>query len=430
MIDAEVWLQLRPFYHTHPFMIWQWKPDILKCMIMPAIEGGKPVRKNFLVFGRPKITKKEVHEVLDTIKGGWLGTGPKTKKFEELFKQYIGSKHAIALNSCTAGLHLALDVLGIKAEDEVITTPLTFASTANVIVHHQAIPIFADIISESGNINPKEIEKKITSKTKAIISVDLHGRPAEYDAIQKITRHHKLFLVEDAAHAAEAIYKGKKIGTIADFTAFSFYVTKNIMTGEGGMLTTNNDNWAHEARIRSLHGISVDAWKRYSAEGFTPYETQYPGYKYNMMDLVASFGLHQLDEVEKNLKTRQRYWQMYDLAFKEMPELILPAPEDSHTRHARHLYAILLDTDKLKINRNQFLNAMKEEGIGTGIHFTALHLHKFYRETFNYRPGQFPNAEFVSDRTLSLPLSPAMQKQDVHDVIEAVQKLIHYYRRK
>lgn len=398
-------------------------------MIKPAIEGGKPIRKNFLVFGKPKITRNEISEVLDTIKSGWLGTGPKTKLFEEKFRRFIVTKFAIALNSCTAGIHLALDVLGIKMGDEVITTPLTFPSTANSIVHHNAKPVFADVDPLTWNIDPKQIIKKITSKTKAIIPVDLHGRPCAYDEIMKIAQKYHLYVVEDAAHAAEAVYKGKKIGAIADFTSFSFYVTKNIMTGEGGMLTTNQEQWAEEARIRSLHGISKDAWKRYSTEGFTPYETLYPGYKYNMMDLVASFGIHQLKDVEKNLKIRQIYWAMYDRAFKNSNELILPAPIESSTRHARHLYSILLRLELLKINRNQFLDALKAENIGAGIHFTALHLHKFYRETYGYKRGDFPNAEFVGNRILSLPLSPALSKKDVQDVIDAVLKLVEYYKR-
>ena len=398
-------------------------------MLKPAIAGGKSIRKDFLVFGKPKITSAEVREVLDTIRSGWLGTGPKTKKFEEDFRRYAHAKYAIALNSCTAGLHLALDVLGLKDGDEVITTPLTFASTANVIVHHHARPIFADVNKLDWNIDPQEIEKKITAKTRAIIPVDLHGRPARLDEIKRLTRKHKLYLVEDAAHAAEAIYHGKKVGAISDFTAFSFYVTKNIMTGEGGMLTTNNPTWAEEARIRSLHGISKDAWKRYSNAGFTPYETLYPGYKYNMMDLVAAFGIHQLKHVENNLKIRQRYWQMYDAAFAQTPELITPEPEEKNTRHARHLYAILIRPEKLQLNRNQFLQALKAEGIGAGIHFTPLHLHKFYRETYNYKIGDFPNSEFVGERTISLPLSPAMTKTDVQDVIAAVLKLVAYYRK-
>lgn len=402
---------------------------IYSAPMKPAIEGGSPVRKKFLVFGRPKISKKEIAEVLKTIKSGWLGTGPKTKQFEENFKKYIGSKYAIALNSCTAGLHLALDVLDVQEGNEVITTPLTFSSTANVIVHHKAKPVFADVDKITWNIDPREIAKRISSKTRAVISVDLHGRPCNYSEIKKLVKSYNLHLVDDAAHAAEAIYRGKKIGTLADFTAFSFYVTKNIMTGEGGMLTTNNSQWAEEAQIRSLHGISKDAWKRYSVSGFTPYETLYPGYKYNMMDLVASFGLHQLQAVEKNFLVRKKYWEMYMHAFGDNSRLVLPAPEESNTRHARHLFAVLLVLEKLKINRNQFIDALKSEGIGCGIHFTSLHLHKYYRETFGYKNGDFPNAEFISERTVSLPLSPSMKKRDVTDVILAVLKLIDYYRK-
>ncbi len=398
-------------------------------MKKPAIDGGKPQRKQFLVFGKPKITAKERKEVLKTIDSGWLGTGPKTKKFERNFRNYIGCKHAIALNSCTAGLHLALDVLGIGQGDEVITTPLTFAATANVIVHHRAKPVFADVQSDSWNIDPIEVEKKITQKTRAIISVDLHGRSCNYAALKKLAKTYKLFLVDDAAHAAESFYHNKKIGAIADFTAFSFYVTKNIMTGEGGMLTTNNAKWAAEAQVRSLHGISHDAWKRYSNEGFKPYETLYPGYKYNMMDLVASFGIHQLADVEKNLHIREKYWQMYDQAFNKLPQIIVPSPIEPNTRHARHLYAILIKPETLSISRNQFIDALKAENIGAGIHFTPLHLHKYYRETFGYESGDFPNAEFIGNRTISLPLSPALSKRDINDVITAVKKITRYYKK-
>ncbi len=398
-------------------------------MNIPAIEGGKPIRKTFLVFGKPKVTEAEIREVVDTIKSGWLGTGPKTKAFEEQFRKYCGSKFAIALNSCTAGLHLALDVLGIKNGDEVITTPLTFPSTANVIVHHHATPVFVDIDKSTWNIDPDQIVNKITPKTRVIIPVDLHGRPCNYDKILKIAKEHQLHIIEDAAHAAEAIYKGKRVGTIADFTAFSFYVTKNIMTGEGGMLTTNKREWADEARIRSLHGISKDAWKRYSSEGFKPYETLYPGYKYNMMDLVASFGLHQLANVEKNLKVRTRYWDMYTVAFKKIDVLTTPLDEEKNTRHARHLYAVLLNLERLKISRDKFLDALRAENVGAGIHFTALHLHKYYRETYNHKMGDYPNSEYVGARTISLPLSPAMSKTDIRDVIDAVLKLVKYYRK-
>jgi len=398
-------------------------------MAQLAIEGGRPIRDEFLVFGSPLIGEEEIAEVVDTLRSGWLGTGPKVHRFEEDFRRYIGCKHAIAVNSCTAGLHLALDVLGIGEGDEVITTPLTFAATANVIIHRRARPVFVDVDRETQNIDPNRVEDAITPRTKAIIPVHMAGRPCAMDAIMDLAKQHNLFVIEDAAHAVEAIYKGHKIGNIGHITAFSFYVTKNVCTGEGGMVTTNNDDWAEEIRIKSLHGISKDAWKRYSAEGFQPYETLYPGYKYNMMDIQAALGIHQLARVEENWRIRERYWQMYDEAFADISGIITPSkglPPDS--RHARHLYTILLDVDRLRITRNQFVEAMKAENIGTGIHFTALHLHKSYRETFGYKPGDFPNAEWIGERTVSLPLSPKLTESDVSDVIRAVKRVTEYYR--
>lgn len=383
---------------------------------------NKPVRDSFLVFGQPLIGEEEIQEVVDTLQSGWLGTGPKVHKFEDDFKKYIGCKHAIALNSCTAGLFLALEAVGIEPGDEVITTPMTFAATANVIIHHRAKPVFVDIERDTMNIDPNEIEDAITSKTKAIIPVHFAGRPCKMDEIMDIARRHNLFVIEDAAHATETWYKDKKIGNIGDITVFSFYVTKNLVTGEGGMITTNNDDWAEEMRIKSLHGISKDAWKRYSAEGFQPYEVIYPGYKFNMMDIQAALGIHQLARIEENLKIRERHWRRYNSAFADVPELILPIEDNN--RHARHLYTILIRPEKLKIDRNQFIDALKAENIGTGIHFVALHLHKYYKEKFGYKRGDFPNSEFVSDRTISLPMSAKLKDEDVDDVISAVKKVI------
>ncbi len=393
----------------------------------PAIEGGRPVRDNFLVFGSPLIAAAEIQEVVDTLRSGWLGTGPKVRRFEEDFARYVGCKNAIAVSSCTAGLHLALDVLGIGEGDEVISSPMTFAATANVIVHRRALPVFVDVGRETQNIDPSCFEAAITRRTKAIIPIHMAGRPCDMDTIMEIAHRHGLSVIEDAAHAAEAIWRGRRIGTIGDFTAFSFYVTKNICTGEGGMLTSNNDDWAEAVRIKSLHGISKDAWKRYSAEGFQPYETLYPGYKYNMTDIQAALGIHQLARAEQNLKVRERYWQMYDEAFVNIPEIITPSKDlPPNSRHARHLYTILLQTDRLRLSRNQFIEALKAENIGTGIHFTALHMHKFYRETFGYRQGDFPNAEWIGERTVSLPLSPKLNERDVADVVKAVQKVVHW----
>jgi len=388
----------------------------------------KPVRDSFLVFGQPLIGEAEIQEVVDTLRSGWLGTGPKVHRFEEDFKNYIGCRHALALNSCTAGLFLALETVGVGPGDEVITTPMTFAATGNVIIHRGAKPVFVDIEKETMNIDSNLIEAAITPRTKAIIPVHMAGRPCKMDEIMDIARRHDLPVIEDAAHAVEAWYGDRKIGNIADIAVFSFYVTKNVVTGEGGMITTNNDDWAEEMRIKSLHGISKDAWKRYSAEGFQPYETIYPGYKFNMMDIQAALGIHQLASVEENLKTRERHWQRYNAAFSDVPEVITPIQEDG-IRHARHLYTILIRIEALRIDRNQFIDALKAENIGTGVHFVALHLHKYYRETFDYKRGDFPNAEFISDRTISLPLSVKLSSKDVDDVITVVKKVVREERR-
>jgi len=379
------------------------------------------MRKDFLVFGSPQICQEDIDEVVDTLKSGWWGTGPKTHLFEERFREYMGCKHAIAVNSCTAGMHLVLTVLGVKEGDEVITTPMTFTSTAGAIMHCGARPVFVDIEKDTFNIDPERIEKAITPRTKVIMPVHMAGRPCKMDEIMDIARRHNLYVVEDAAHAVEAWYRDKKIGNIGDITVFSFYVTKNLATGEGGMVTTNNEELVEEIRLRSLHGISKDAWKRYSAAGFQPYETIYLGYKYNMMDIQASLGLHQLARLENNHKLREKYWKMYNQAFQGVPQLIIPV-EESGIRHAHHLYTILIKLERLRVDRNEFIKALQRENIGAGIHFIAVHLHKYYREIFGFKRGDFPNAEFVSDRTISLPLSAALTEEDVADVITAVKK--------
>lgn len=382
------------------------------------------MRDTFLVFGKPFIGEEEIGEVVDTLKSGWWGTGPKTEKFEEEFRKYVGSKYSLAVNSCTAGLHLALKVLDIGPGDEVITTPLTFCSTVNVIEHVGAKPVFADVDIHDWNIDPAEIEKKITKKTKAIIPVHLHGRPCKMDEIVNIAKKHKLFVIEDAAHAAEAWYRGKKVGNIGDITVFSFYVTKNIATGEGGMITTNNKQWIEKMRILSLHGLSRDAYKRYSVKYFKSYECLYPGFKYNMTDLQASLGIHQLARIEKNLIIRNKYWEMYNEAFKDNELLTIPAPDESDTRHARHLYSILLKLEKIKITRDKFIDSLIKLNIGSGIHFTPVHLHPYYRKKYNYKKGDFPNAEFVGARTVSLPLGANLTSKDIESVILTVEKVL------
>lgn len=393
---------------------------------IPALEGGVPIRKNFLVFGKPKVGNAEIREVVDSLRSGWLSTGPKVGKFEEMVRGYIGAKYAIALNSCTAGLHLSLLACGIRKGDEVITTPMTFAATANIIEHVGAKPVFADIDLSSMNIDPLQIEKKLTKRTKAIIPVHMAGRPCEMDSIIKIAKKYKLKVIEDAAHAFGAEYHGKNIGTIGDLTVFSFYVTKNLITGEGGMVTTNNRKYDNFIRVNCLHGLDKGAWKRYSQAKFKNYQVISPGYKYNMMDLQAGIGIHQLKKFDRNQKRREKFWYGYNKAFKDLP-IITPADPEPNTKHAYHLYTILVDNNKLLADRETIQLALHAENVGIGTHFIALHLHPFYKNKYGYKRGMFPNAEYVSDRTISIPFSAALTDKDFRDVIRAIRKVLLYY---
>lgn len=388
-----------------------------------VLEGDRPVRDSYLVFGSPVIEEDEINEVVETMRSCWLGTGPRVQKFERMFKEYKGVKHAVAVNSCTAALHLALTAAGVGPGDEVITTPMTFCATANAIIHTGGIPVFADIDRDTMNIDPYEIEKKITERTKALLPVHFAGRPCDMDAIMNIARKHSLKVVEDCAHAIEAEYRGRKTGTFGDFGCFSFYATKNIATGEGGMIVTNNDNYANTVRTMSLHGISRDAWKRFSDEGYIHYQVIYPGFKYNMMDLQAAIGIHQLPRIERYSKRRKEIWDLYNNAFSDLP-VVTPAPADENTVHAMHLYTLLVDSDKLEMTRDQVVEKLHRQNIGTGVHYTALHLHPYYKESYGYKRGDFPNAEYVSDRTFSLPISAKLTDRDVEDVIKALRKVM------
>jgi dTDP-4-amino-4,6-dideoxygalactose transaminase len=378
-------------------------------------------RSEFLVFGSPMIEEAEIAEVVDSLRSGWLSTGPKVARFEELFRDYIGCGHAKAVNSCTAGLHLAMLVSGVERGDEVITTPMTFAATANVIEHVGARPVFVDVDPVTMNIDPDAVEAAITPRTRAIIPVHFAGRPCDMDRLLDIARRNDLLVIEDAAHAIEAVYKGRKVGTMGDLTCFSFYVTKNLVTGEGGMVTTQREDWAQDLERYALHGLSRGAWKRYSDEGFKHYEVVFPGYKYNMMDLQAAIGMHQVGRLDRYHARREEVWQAYDAAFAGLP-LMTPAPAEPETVHARHLYTVLVDIDELGVDRDSFQQALFVDNIGTGVHFVALHLHPYYRETYGYRRGEFPNAEWISDRTLSLPMSARLTDEDVGDVISAVRR--------
>ena len=387
-----------------------------------ALDGGPPVRQDYLVFGQPVLLQDEIDEVVDSLRSRWIGTGPKVARFEEQFRDYVGAGQAKAVNSCTAALHLSLLVAGVGPGDEVITTTLTFAATVNAILHAGATPVLVDVDRDSQNIDPALVRAAIGPRTKAIIPVHMAGRPCDLDAIGELARGHGLFVIEDAAHAIGAEYHGRRIGSISDLTTFSFYATKNITTGEGGMVTTENALWAGEIETLALHGLSRGAWRRYSDDGYRHYGVVAPGYKYNMMDLQAALGIHQLKRVEEWRAHREEVWRCYDAAFAALP-LAVPAATAAETVHARHLYTVMLDLEELGCSRDWFQEALHHEGIGTGIHFLAIHEHPYYEEALSYRHGDFPNAEWISQRTLSLPLSAGLSRTDVDSVVEAVHKV-------
>ncbi len=370
------------------------------------------------------IEDAEIQEVVASIKNGWLGTGPKVHQFEEMFRKYKNTKHAVALNSCTSALHLSMLAIGIKPDDEVLVPAMTFASTANAVIHAGAKPVFVDCEKNSMNIDPEDIERKITPRTKAIIPVHFAGRPCNMDVIMDIAKRLNLKVIEDCAHAIETEYHGKKTGTFGDLGCFSFYVTKNIVTGEGGIVIADNEDYINKIKIMALHGMSKDAWKRFSDSGYKHYQVIYAGFKYNMMDIQAAIGIHQLPRVDRYWKKRQEIWNRYNEAFENLP-VFTPAPIELNTRHAYHLYTLLLDIDNLKIGRDQFLDEMTKRNIGVGVHYIALHLHLYYQQTYGYKRGDFPNAEWLSDRTVSIPLSAKLTNGDVDDVIKAVRGILN-----
>jgi dTDP-4-amino-4,6-dideoxygalactose transaminase len=387
-----------------------------------------PTHSEFIPFHRPAIGEEEIQSVVETLRSGWLTTGPKVKHFEEEFAKYLDCKHAIAVNSGTAALHLALDAIGIREGDEIIIPTMTFAATAEVVLYFKGIPVLVDCQPDTLNLDPSRIEAAITSKTKAIIPVHIGGRPCEMDRILDIAKRHDLRVIEDAAHALPASDHTRTIGTIGDITCFSFYATKTITTGEGGMATTENSEWAERMRMMSLHGISHDAWKRYTKEGSWYYEILSPGFKYNLTDIGAAIGIEQLKKCDEFWEARQRIAMIYGKGFADLQEIQLPTyPND--VQHAWHLFVIQLNLERLKINRNQFIEALREKGIGTSVHFIPLHLHPYYRDKFGYKPEDFPNASEAFEHILSLPIYPKMTEAHVRDVIVAVRKLVQQHRR-
>lgn len=382
----------------------------------------------FLPFHAPDIGEEEIDAVVNVLRSGWLTTGPKANQFEQEFAAAVGARFAIAVNSCTAALHLALDACGLRQGDEVIIPTMTFAATGEAVVYFGARPVLVDCTEDTLNIAPDQIEQAITLRTKAIIPVHFAGHPCEMNRILEIARSRNLHVIEDAAHALPARYHGKAVGTIGDCTCFSFYATKTITTGEGGMVTTDNADWAKRIRAMSLHGLSRDAWNRYSAQGSWYYEILAPGFKYNLTDIAAALGIAQLRKCDRFWKVRDHYAALYEEGFRDLPEVICPRAAE-HVQHAWHLYVIQLDLDRLCIGRNEFVELLQREQIGCSVHFIPLHLHPYYRNTWGYRPEDLPIATAVYQRTVSLPLYPKMSEGDVRRVVKIVRELILRYRR-
>ena len=392
--------------------------------IKSSVSSRKPRSKEqFLVFGSPAIEEAEIQEVVASMTTGWLGTGPKVAKFEHDFAEYKRSKYAVAVNSCTAALHLSILGARLQPGDEVITTPLTFCATVNAILHAGATPVLVDIDPISMNIDPQQIAARITPKTRAILPVHFAGRPCEMDEITLIAKAHNLMVIEDCAHAIETEYKGQKAGTFGNFGCFSFYVTKNIVTGEGGMILARTEEDAARLKTLALHGMSKDAWMRFGDQGFKHYQVVECGFKYNMMDLQAAIGIHQLKRVEAYWWKRQAIWQRYMQAFADLP-IILPAEPEPNTRHAYHLYSIQIVEAEAGISRDAFLEAMTAQHIGVGVHYLSIPEHPYYQQALGWRPEDYPNAMAVGRQTVSLPISAKLTEQDLEDVIQAVRNAL------
>jgi dTDP-4-amino-4,6-dideoxygalactose transaminase len=383
-----------------------------------------PVRSEFLPFSTPTIGEDEINEVVDSLRSGWITTGPKVKRFEDAFKAYVGSPFAVALSSATAGLHLTLLALKIQPGDEIITTPMTFASTVSMIVLAGATPVLVDIEPGTLNLDASKIRQKISKRTRAIIPVHFAGQSCDMDPLFALAREFNLTIIEDAAHAAGTEYKGKRIGSLDTISIFSFHPNKNITTGEGGMVCTPDENLAEEVSLLKFHGMSREAWKRFSASGTPNYDILLPGFKYNMMDIQAAIGLHQLPQLDDFINRRTEIANYYNSAFADLPELALPSYAPYGQRHAWHLYTPLVRIEKLSIDRDQFMVELKKENIGSGLHYKAIHHHDYYRKSLQIKPGELVNADYASERILSLPLFPKMTMGDANDVVTAVKDVI------
>jgi len=387
------------------------------------------MRSTFLPFSTPTIEDAEINEVVDSLRSGWITTGPKVKRFEEAFRAYVGAHFAIPLSSATAGLHLTLLALKIKEGDEIITTPMTFASTVNMIVLCGGTPVLADIEAGTLNIDVSLIRGKITPRTRAIIPVHFAGQSCDMDPLFALAREFNLTVIEDAAHAAGTEYKGRRIGSLDSISIFSFHPNKNITTGEGGMVCTADENLAEEISLLKFHGMSREAWKRFAASGTPNYDILLPGFKYNMMDIQAAIGIHHLPKLDGFIDRRRAIAEQYNRELADVAELALPQYAPYVQRHAWHLYTPLVRIEKLAIDRDTFMEELKKHNIGSGLHYKAIHHHAWYREHMPVPDSALPNASYASERILSLPLFPKMTDDDARDVVKAVKAVIASHRR-
>jgi dTDP-4-amino-4,6-dideoxygalactose transaminase len=382
------------------------------------------VRDTFLPFYRAYLDEDEKAEVMDSLDSGWLTTGPKTKRFEADFAAYTGQAHAIAMNSCTAALHVAMVAAGLKEGDEVITPSMTFPCAVNEMVHERIKPVLIDIEPDTLNMDVDLVESLITDRTRAIMPVHFAGHPVEQDRLRALADKHGLLILGDAAHATESRFRGRHISAWEDATAYSFYATKNLSTGEGGMLTTNSEPLADQARLLSLHGMSRDAWKRYTESGYKHWDIVAPGYKYNMPDLMGALGLHQLRKLPGFTAKRKELCAYYDAAFADLSDYIVPLSVREHVESAYHLYILQVKSENLTIDRDGMLDGYQRHKIGIGVHFRALHLHPWYQENMGYRRGMYPKTEYAGDRVVSLPLFTALSRPDQDYIIDVTRHLV------
>ncbi len=388
------------------------------------------MRDSYLPFSRSTTGEEEKKRILEVLDSDWLTTGPVAAEFEEAFRKYSGARSALALNSCTAGMHIALKAMDIGKGDSVVTSPLTFCSTVNVIEHIGATPILADVEVETGNISAPHVEQALDESVKALLPVHYSGLPCDMDAINGIAQKQKLFVLEDCAHAVGAEYASRKIGQNSQAASFSFYATKNITSAEGGMLVSQDEEFLERCRVLALHGLSKDAWKRYEKSGSWFYEVVAPGYKYNMPDVLAALGLEQLKKLDRINERRAAIVGVYNDSFKESPFLeSFQQTSRAGTKHAHHLYPIVLRPEALTLERDRFINELSSRNIGTSVHFIPIHFHPYYKDKYGWKKGSFPNAEYLYERMISLPLYPLMSDQDVADVVSAVFEIGKKFKR-